>query len=254
MTAMQMDLGHQLGLHRAGVRGSSKFAAGKHADHHHGGGPRRLRGVPASTARHLDYRNSPAYGAYEVAMMKRSLDLADQVGVDLRGVLTWAFTFPGTPYFAGHRALSTNGIHLPVLNAFKLLAALRGARLPVTSNGARPLDDLLENGVRAEPDVDALAAIEGRSGADFGLALSRRPRACRSRPRDAESRRAGRFPESAPPRRACASTRSTVTPSASGESQGEPAAPSPPSSLNCTRRWGRSSSSPREWSRSNMRR
>jgi xylan 1,4-beta-xylosidase len=47
------------------------------------------------------YRNSPAYGAYEVAMMKRSLDLAAEEGVNLRGVLTWAFTFPDTAYFAG---------------------------------------------------------------------------------------------------------------------------------------------------------
>jgi xylan 1,4-beta-xylosidase len=158
---VQMDLGHQLRLHRAGFEAVASSPLANTPIIITEADPDGCAACPASTARHLDYRNSPAYGAYEVAMMKRSLDLADQVGVDLRGVLTWAFTFPGTPYFAGHRALSTNGIHLPVLNAFKLLAALRGARLPVTSNGARPLDDLLENGVRAEPDVDALAAIEG---------------------------------------------------------------------------------------------
>jgi xylan 1,4-beta-xylosidase len=75
--------------------------------------------------------------------------------------LTWAFTFPDSPYFVGYRALATNGIHLPVLNAFKLLGSLSGDRLPVASNGARPLDDLLANGVRGEPDVDALAAVDG---------------------------------------------------------------------------------------------
>ncbi len=159
---VQMDLGHQLGLHRVGFETVAAFPQFEatpiiitEAD------PDGCAACPSSTARHLDYRNSPAYGAYEVAMMKRSLELAEQAGVDLRGVLTWAFTFPGTPYFAGHRALSTNGIHLPVLNAFKLLASLDGDRLPVTSSGARPLDELLESGVREEPDVDALAAIDG---------------------------------------------------------------------------------------------
>jgi xylan 1,4-beta-xylosidase len=75
--------------------------------------------------------------------------------------LTWAFTFPDSPYFAGYRALTTNGIHLPVLNAFKLLGSLSGDRLPVTSSGARPLSDILANSVREQPEVDALAAIDG---------------------------------------------------------------------------------------------
>jgi xylan 1,4-beta-xylosidase len=158
---VQMDLGHQLSLHRSGFEAvaSSAFAATPiiitEAD------PDGCAACPSTTARHLDYRNSPAYGAYEAAMMKRSLDLATRANVDLRGVLTWAFTFPGTAYFAGHRALATNGIHLPVMNAFKLLARLDRARLPVASSGALPLEDLLEKGARGEPDVDALATIEG---------------------------------------------------------------------------------------------
>ena len=94
------------------------------------------------------YRNSTAYGAYEIAMMKHTLELEAQVGVKLGGLLTWAFTFPGTPYFAGYRALATNGINLPVLGAFKLLGRLAGTRLPLTSSGAHTLDDILANGVR----------------------------------------------------------------------------------------------------------
>ncbi len=159
---VQMDLGNQLRLHRSGfdaVAASAVFARTpvviSEAD------PDGCAACPVSTAPQHAYRNSPAYGAYEVAMMKRSLDLAAEVGVNLRGVLTWAFTFPDSPYFAGYRALTTNGIHLPVLNAFKLLGSLRGDRLPVTSSGARPLADIIANGVRQEPDVDALAAIDG---------------------------------------------------------------------------------------------
>jgi len=158
---VQMDLGRQLRLHRAGFEAVAKsaFAAApiviSEAD------PDGCAACPSTRARHLDYRNSPAYGAYEVAMMKHSLDLAEDLGVDLRGVLTWAFTFPDTPFFAGYRALATNGVHLPVLNAFKLLARLSGDRLPVQSSGARPLDELLAQGFRDVPDVDALAARDG---------------------------------------------------------------------------------------------
>jgi len=94
-------------------------------------------------------------------MMKYTLELEAAVGVKLGGLLTWAFTFPGTPYFAGYRALATNGINLPVLSAFELLGRLAGTRLPVISSGARALDDILANGVRAEPDVDGLATRDG---------------------------------------------------------------------------------------------
>ncbi|MDQ2642761.1 MAG: beta-xylosidase [Myxococcota bacterium] len=159
---VQMDLGNQLRLHRSGfdtVVQSAAFAGTpvviSEAD------PDGCAACSLLQRRENAYRSSPAYGAYEVAMMKRTLDLAAERGVDLRGVLTWAFTFPGTAYFAGYRALSTNGIHLPVLNAFKLLGSLKGVRLPLTSSGALPLETLLADGVRGEPDIDGLAAKDG---------------------------------------------------------------------------------------------
>jgi xylan 1,4-beta-xylosidase len=33
--------------------------------------------------------------------------------------------------------------------------------VPLTSSGARPLDEILANGVRDEPDIDALATVDG---------------------------------------------------------------------------------------------
>ena len=51
--------------------------------------------------------------------------------------MTWAFTFPGTPYFAGYRALTTNGIDLPVMGAFKLLGALGRQRACPSPAAAR---------------------------------------------------------------------------------------------------------------------
>lgn len=159
---VEMNLGNQLRLHRQGFAAVASFPQFKQtpvyiteAD------PDGCAACPASTDPSDAYRTSTAYGAYEVAMMKHTLDLEADQGIKLGGVLTWAFTFPGTPYFAGYRALATNGIDLPVMSAFKLLGRLAGSRLPLTSSGARPLDDLLTNGVRNEPDIDGLATIDG---------------------------------------------------------------------------------------------
>jgi len=96
-----------------------------------------------------------------VTMMKRTLELETLTGVNVRGLLTWAFLFDNTPYFAGYRTLTTNGIHLPVLNAFKLLGKLDGTRLPVASTGSLTLDEILSNSVHGVADVDAMATRNG---------------------------------------------------------------------------------------------
>jgi xylan 1,4-beta-xylosidase len=159
---VQMDLGSQLRIHRAGFATVARYPQFAQtpiyiteAD------PDGCAACPVSAVPADAYRNSPAYGAYEVAMMKRTLDLEADAGVTLGGLVTWAFTFPGTPYFAGYRALATNGIALPVLGAFTLLGQLAGRRLPLASSGALPLDDILANGVRGAPDVDGLATLNG---------------------------------------------------------------------------------------------
>jgi xylan 1,4-beta-xylosidase len=161
---VRMNLGNQLALHRLGfeaVVAWPQFARTpiviSEAD------PDACAACPLSRSPANAYRNSPAYGAYVVAMMKRSLELAEQEGVNLRGVLTWAFTFPDAPYFAGYRELSTHGVHLPVMGAFELLGHLRGARLPLESGGARPLEDIVANSVLQEPDIDGLATADGEA-------------------------------------------------------------------------------------------
>ncbi|MEP7052167.1 MAG: beta-xylosidase [Pseudomonadota bacterium] len=159
---VQMDLGNQLRIHRSGFAAVAAFPQYKRtpiyiteAD------PDGCAACPPSTNPADAYRNSTAYGAYELAMMKRSLELKAQAGVNLGGLLTWAFTFPGTPYFAGYRALATNGISLPVLSAFKLLGRLDGIRLPLASSGAHTLDDVVTKGVREQPEVDGMATRNG---------------------------------------------------------------------------------------------
>jgi xylan 1,4-beta-xylosidase len=96
-------------------------------------------------------------------MMKYSLDLAEAEKVNLKGVLTWAFMFDGMPWFEGYRTLATNGIHKPVLNAFKMLGQLKGNELPLTSDGAVGLDEILKTSVRARPDINGIAVADDRS-------------------------------------------------------------------------------------------
>ena len=160
---VEMNLGNQLVLHRTGFTEIAAVAQFKQtpivvseAD------PDGCAACPVSMTPADAYRNSPAYGAYEIAMMKKTLELEARVGVKVRGLLTWAFTFPGTPYFAGYRALTTNGIQLPVLSDFELLGQLDGARLPVTSSGALTIDQIMASSVRgAQADVDAMATLNG---------------------------------------------------------------------------------------------
>jgi xylan 1,4-beta-xylosidase len=118
-------------------------------------------GCAACQGPQLGYRNTTMYSSYTAASFARKYELADRHGVNLEGVLTWAFTFEDQPYFAGFRQLATNGINLPVLNVFRMFGKMGGERVAVRSTGDVGLDGMLKNGVRGPtPDVHALAAAE----------------------------------------------------------------------------------------------
>ena len=119
-------------------------------------------GCAACQGENLAYRNGTMYSSYTAAIFPRKLDLAEQYGVNLEGALTWAFEFEGQPFFAGFRSLATRGIDKPVLNVFRMFSHMDGQRLPVASDGAVPLDQLLKTGVRGKPDISALAARSGK--------------------------------------------------------------------------------------------
>lgn len=119
-------------------------------------------GCAACQGPQLAYRNGTMYSSYTAASFPRKLDLAEKHGVNLEGALTWAFEFEGQPYFAGFRSLATNGIDKPVLNVFRMFSRMDGERLPVSSNAATPLDEMLKSGVINRPDVSALAARDGK--------------------------------------------------------------------------------------------
>jgi xylan 1,4-beta-xylosidase len=119
-------------------------------------------GCAACQGPQLQYRNSTMYSSYTAASFARKHDLADRHGVNLEGALTWAFEFEDTPFFAGFRALATNGINLPVFNVFRMMSRMGADRIPVTSDGAIDLDAMLKQGVRERPDVAALASRDAR--------------------------------------------------------------------------------------------
>lgn len=117
-------------------------------------------GCAACQGPQLGYRNTTMYSSYTAASFAREHDLMDRQGVNLEGVLTWAFEFEDQPWFAGFRALASNGIDLPVLNVFRMFGKMSGQRLRVESDGAVSLDELLKGGVRSRPDVSALASLD----------------------------------------------------------------------------------------------
>jgi xylan 1,4-beta-xylosidase len=119
-------------------------------------------GCAACQGPQLAYRNGTMYSSYTAASFARKHDLAAKHGVNFEGALTWAFEFEDQPYFAGFRALASNGINLPVLNVFRMFGQMSGTRVAATSSGAVALEDMVRRGVRGQPDVSALAALDAR--------------------------------------------------------------------------------------------
>lgn len=99
------------------------------------------------------------YSSSTAAAFARKHLHAEKHGVNLTGALTWAFEFEDQPYCAGFRALATNGIDLPVLNVFRMMAKLTGQRVLVESTGDLGVEAIMRDGVRVAPDVASLASL-----------------------------------------------------------------------------------------------
>jgi len=104
------------------------------------------------------YRNGPLYAVYEAETLFHTLALARIEHANLLGSLTWAFEFEEQPYFEGFRALATNGLDKPVLNAFRMFGLLGRERVQVTSSAALSTEEVVRDGVRAHPEINAIAA------------------------------------------------------------------------------------------------
>jgi xylan 1,4-beta-xylosidase len=103
------------------------------------------------------YRNGPLYGVYVVASMIRTYELARRADLTIEGAVTWAFMFDEQPWFDGFRDLATNGVDKAVLNAFRMLGKLNGEWVEAVSDHAVSIEHIMEHGVRADPDVNAVA-------------------------------------------------------------------------------------------------
>lgn len=109
------------------------------------------------------YRNGTMYSSYTAAVFPRLRALAARRGLKLEGVLSWAFEFEDQPPFAGFRQLSSGGIDLPVMNLFKLFAKMQGRYVRAVSDHQLPLDVVLHDGVRGDPDIGSVASLAGDS-------------------------------------------------------------------------------------------
>ena len=114
-------------------------------------------GCAACTGPENAYRNDTVYSSYTAEVYARLWEMARQRKMSLQGALTWAFTFVGHPWFAGYRQLATHGVDLPVLNVFRLFARLGPDQIQATSSAEMPLEKIVLDGVRDEPDVGVLA-------------------------------------------------------------------------------------------------
>ncbi|MFO1450059.1 MAG: beta-xylosidase [Opitutaceae bacterium] len=120
-------------------------------------------GCAACQGPQMAYRNGTMYSSYTAAVFARKHELAARHGINLEGALTWAFTFEDQPYFAGFRQVATNGLAMPVLNVFRMYARMGRQRIEAMSTGQRPLDRIVQDGVRVEADVGVLASRDART-------------------------------------------------------------------------------------------
>jgi xylan 1,4-beta-xylosidase len=125
--------------------------------------PEGCAACPTTHYPQYGYRNGTMFSSYTAAQLARTWELAELYGVNLLGSLSWAFQFEDQPYFAGFRALATNGIDKPVLNTFRMLGMMRGDWIMVESTGALPLETVRAESVRGQPDINAIATrADGR--------------------------------------------------------------------------------------------
>ena len=122
--------------------------------------PEGCAACPATVDPARDYRRTSQFAAYTAASFMRKQDLLARTGGDLRGAVSWAFTFSGQPWFNGLRALTTNEVALPVLNTFELFARLAPKRLAVDAPSMIPIDAIIADSVRGEPDLGVVASID----------------------------------------------------------------------------------------------
>jgi xylan 1,4-beta-xylosidase len=160
---VQMGISHQLGAIEQGFKIAGSFPEWRETPIILGeSDPEGCAACSAKEHPQNLYRNGPLYGAYTIEVLNSILQLAHQEHINFLGAVTWAFEFEDEPYFAGFRSLATNGVDKPVLNAFRMLGLLSNERVKAISSGALATAEVVSAGVRAQPDVNAIATRKDR--------------------------------------------------------------------------------------------
>lgn len=111
-----------------------------------------------------DYRNGTMFSSYTASSFAKKFELADEWDINFHGATSWTFTFPNYPLFSGFRSFSTtHNISKPVLNVVRMFGLMGGNRVAVESNSPYTARQVIENGVREEPDINGLASLEGHT-------------------------------------------------------------------------------------------
>ena len=97
------------------------------------------------------------YASYTAEALYNIDALASLSIFNFLGAVNWSFEFEDQPYFAGFREMASNGIDKPVLNAFRMFGLLSDQRVKITSSGTLPVSAVVADGVRAKPDINAIA-------------------------------------------------------------------------------------------------
>ena len=155
---VRMGIAHQLGAIKEGFQIVESFPEWRETPIVLGeSDPEGCAACSAKSNPQNSYRNGPLYAAYTAEVLDRIYALSESEHVNFLGAVTWAFEFENQPPFEGFRELATNGIDKPVMNAFRMFGLLGHERLKATSTGALTTEDVLRDGVRAQPDVNMIA-------------------------------------------------------------------------------------------------
>jgi xylan 1,4-beta-xylosidase len=160
---VQMEISGQLASIERGFRIISSFPEWRHTPVILGeSDPEGCAACSARDHPQNAYRNTALYASYTAEVLHHTTALAQREKINFSGMVTWAFEFEEQPYFAGFRELASNGVDKPVLNAFRMFGLLGSEQVKVSSSEALSTEQVIRDGVRERPDINAMAMRKER--------------------------------------------------------------------------------------------
>jgi xylan 1,4-beta-xylosidase len=155
---VQMGVARQLASIEQGFKIVASFPEWRHTPIILGeSDPEGCAACSARTHPQNAYRNGAQYASYTAEVLNTIYELSRREQINFAGAVTWSFEFEDQPFFEGFRELATNGLDKPVLNAFRMFGLLGTERMKCSSSAALPVEEVLRDGVRSQPDINAIA-------------------------------------------------------------------------------------------------